>query len=478
MRNPKRITLVVVTAVLLLILITIPFKAYSQNYVDLRIVEIVRIENNGDKVFSLEDFVNASLYHNSSQQIAVLVSLKCNGTELNRSQIKYDEDGNPYVEIELPIKEIGPGESVEFSAITKVRVYERSIQGPKFSIENSGTLDDIPKELKEKYTANTKLYQTKNEELIQLAMRIKGNETNVLKIVLLFLNWTEHNIRYPFGELRPPSYPNETYKSGVGDCDDQANLLVTLCRIVGIPAITQGGLVFLPRNLLTKYQLPYGNGMYEIEFRRGGGHGWALVYIPPWKWVAVDCTFFEGAYTSSEGYIRSENLLDHIIGAAFYKRYVIVSFNVTVSDYVKESREWLADLDQYSLHWYEKLRIEISPFETTTTPTYTYTNITAGPTTPTTTTSATTMTETTPEKTRTITYSPTLITTQESPTTTKTTTQTTEIATSETAPIITKTVSPSRVTPIVPFDLSLILVGVSVIAIIVLSVGLFIVKKK
>ena len=88
------------------------------------------------------------------------------------------------------------------------------------------------------------------------------------------------------------------------------------------------------------------------------------------------------------------------------------------------------------------------------------------------------MTETTPEKTRTITYSPTLITTQESPTTTKTTTQTTEIATSETAPIITKTVSPSRVTPIVPFDLSLILVGVSVIAIIVLSVGLFIVKKK
>lgn len=469
MKNPKRITFMVITAVLLLVFTTAPFRILSQNYVDLRIVEIVRVENNGDKVFSLENFVNASLYHNSSQQIAVLVSLKCNGIELNRSQVKYDEDGNPYVELDLPIKEIEPGESVEFSAITKVRVYERSIQGPKLSIENSGTLDDIPEELKEKYTTETKLYQTKNEKLVQLAMRIKGNETNVLKIVLLFLNWTEHNIKYPFGGLRPPSYPSETYESGVGDCDDQANLLVTLCRIVGIPAITQGGLIFLPRNPLTRYQLTYGNGVYEIEFRRGGGHGWALVYIPPWKWVAVDCTFFEGAYTSPEGHIRSENLLDHIVGAAFYRKYVIVGFNVTVSDYVEECREWLTDLDQYNLHWYEKLRIEISPFETTTTiPTYTYTNITTTPTTIT--------TETTPEITET-TY-PSTSTTQETTTTTETTTQTTETTATTTTPTITKTTPSSQAMPGITFDLSLILVGVAIVAIAILSVGLFVVRKK
>ena len=58
---------------------------------------------------------------------------------------------------------------------------------------------------------------------------------------------------------------------GRGDCGIQALMFITLCRIVGVPARWQSGL----------YTTPFSVGC----------HDWAQVYIAPYGWRYVDCSF-------------------------------------------------------------------------------------------------------------------------------------------------------------------------------------------
>lgn len=63
---------------------------------------------------------------------------------------------------------------------------------------------------------------------------------------------------------------------GRGDCGIQALLFLTLCRIAGVPARWQSGL----------YTTPFSAGC----------HDWAQVYIAPYGWRYVDCSFGGTAY--------------------------------------------------------------------------------------------------------------------------------------------------------------------------------------
>ena len=58
---------------------------------------------------------------------------------------------------------------------------------------------------------------------------------------------------------------------GRGDCGIQALMFITLCRIAGVPARWQSGL----------YTTPFSAGC----------HDWAQVYIAPYGWRYVDCSF-------------------------------------------------------------------------------------------------------------------------------------------------------------------------------------------
>lgn len=67
---------------------------------------------------------------------------------------------------------------------------------------------------------------------------------------------------------------------GRGDCGIQALLFITLCRIAGVPARWQSGL----------YTTPFSAGC----------HDWALVYIAPYGWRYVDCSFGGTAYREGD----------------------------------------------------------------------------------------------------------------------------------------------------------------------------------
>ncbi len=67
---------------------------------------------------------------------------------------------------------------------------------------------------------------------------------------------------------------------GKGDCGIQALMFITLCRIAGIPARWQSGL----------YTTPFSAGC----------HDWAQVYLAPYGWRYVDCSFGGSAHREGD----------------------------------------------------------------------------------------------------------------------------------------------------------------------------------
>ena len=157
---------------------------------------------------------------------------------------------------------------------------------------------------------------------MSLALSLKGSETNVLTIVKNFIEWIKAHISYPKGRHENPYYPNQTYALKEGDCDDQAILLITLCRIVEIPSYLQVGCIYRPSYF---DNASVWNGHVSFVERRVGWHGWAFVYIPPWDWLPVDLTFVP------EGFKDPLNAIKH--GAVTLQN-TTQYMNVMHTDYV------------------------------------------------------------------------------------------------------------------------------------------------
>jgi hypothetical protein len=281
--------------------------------------------NNGssDYSFSLEDKLFLIFQNTSIQQSCIL--------EVNPriKTVHRDVDGNLWAELDLPEK-ISPGENVIVNIIVKVNLTRRSL--PEISIESSGSIFEIPMELAN-YTASSGAwaYDSINLNYIaELAAQVKGNDTNVLRIVSNMVRFIGERVEYPYGEeLRPPQYPNQTLPSpglrGKGDCDDQSALLITMLRSVGIPSYLQTG------GIVSKDYSTVGstwNGHLYISSKGIGWHGWVEVYVPPWGWLPVDMTY---------GYSSSEPLYS-ISRSASARELVLESEKYSNIDFIAETR--------------------------------------------------------------------------------------------------------------------------------------------
>ena len=113
--------------------------------------------------------------------------------------------------------------------------------------------------------------------LVELASKIKGDETNPLKIAKRVYDYVTENINYSY--LRDYLYidqiPEYVLKNGKGDCGAQALSFITLCRILGVPAKWESG-------------LRVGPDINSI-------HDWAQIYVAPYGWIPVDLTDGGGA---------------------------------------------------------------------------------------------------------------------------------------------------------------------------------------
>lgn len=313
-----------VTATLFFLLSTLAFNSLvvvngETNEVGFIIKTSVTYYNNGKEnwVFT-EDDRAIGLFMNNTWQT---VHLTYHSHPLENTTI--DKDENPIAVLQFPKTEIKPGENISYAFTYYALSNPRLL--PNIREKDSGTIGDIVRgreELIERYCGEGDSWQVNDRELKELAHSIAPNETNVLTIVKEFVAWIGRNIDYRSYEV--PLYPNETLAKHKGDCDDQAILFITLCRIRKIPSYLQIGYVHDP-TIQTNETRWEG---HAIIFQKGiGGHGWAMAYIPPWGWLPVDFTFWR------------YNPLNAIKTAAVTSKSVIQYMNVSQMDYVASQRE-------------------------------------------------------------------------------------------------------------------------------------------
>jgi len=276
--------------------------------------------NGGTRIWNFtEEDRTISLFMNNTWQ-----SVELKGASYPLEALKNDADGNSIAVLKLPKQQLLPGENVSFTVEYRIVSKPRVIAN--ISEEESGTLDAIPQNLRDNYTRAEGPWLVNDPTLVELAHEIAGDETKVLKIVKGFVGWIDENINYTTHEF--PLYPNETLSEGEGDCDDQAVLLVTLARIMGIPSHLQIGAIYTPTSELVEEN--HWDNHVRVVQRKIGWHGWAMVYVPPWGWLPVDLTYITGDFADP---------LNAIHYGAVTGQKTIQYMNVSKVDYVAESRQ-------------------------------------------------------------------------------------------------------------------------------------------
>jgi len=266
-----------------------------------------------------QDDYTISLFMNNSWQS---VQLKTATHTLRTTQT--DEDGNSIGVLELPTSRLLPGENVSFTVEYHIDAKPRVL--PYISENESQSLSMIPDSLVQLYTGSEGPWLTNNVALMNLSHEIAGTETNVLRIVKKTISWIKDNIDYVTHET--PRYANETYSSRVGDCDDQAILLITLLRILRIPSFLQIGAIYIPQ-LVGENQSLWNDHVTVVQSKIGW-HGWAEVYVPPWGWLPVDLTYVLQGF---------KDPLNAVLYGAVVEHNAVQYMNISRFDYVADSLE-------------------------------------------------------------------------------------------------------------------------------------------
>lgn len=276
--------------------------------------------NEGEgELFLRDDLRSLNLFPNSSWQTTYLLSVNQPYT------LTSDSDQNQILLLNVP--QLSSGKNATLTYSLKVVRMQRQI--PNVSIQSGGNLSAIPREF-DKYLGAEGSWQVDNKALRALAEEIwlsKGKTSNVMTIVSALADWIGNNISPKSHEF--PLYPNETYALREGDCDDQANLLITLCRILNVPAYLQIGFI---RNSVAESKATYWDGHLTSVLRNVGFHGWAVIYIPPWGWLPFDMTLGWKATNSLEG----------ITSAVVWRSDTVVMLGIVKSDWAGGGR-WQKD---------------------------------------------------------------------------------------------------------------------------------------
>lgn len=106
-----------------------------------------------------------------------------------------------------------------------------------------------------------------------LAEQLTSGQNNPLEKARCIYDYITAHVEYSFvrSYFTIENLSEYAAVSHKGDCGIQALMFITLCRIAGIPARWQSGL----------YVTPFSAGC----------HDWALMYIAPYGWRYVDCSF-------------------------------------------------------------------------------------------------------------------------------------------------------------------------------------------
>lgn len=210
---------------------------------------------------------------NSAQQKLEIVSIY--PEEYIRYPIKTDGDIG-LVYFEIPLEEIQ--DDLKVGAKFNFTHYEERFEIDPYYIGEY----DKDSELYKRYTASYK-NTTITPDIAKKAQEIAGDETNPFFIAKEFYYHIVYDLDYsltPHGALDALKIPESVYvhEHGYGDCGAQSMYFAALCRAVGIPARSSGGMELFP-----------------FKETGCGGHFWAQFYLPNYGWIPVDTSVGQNA---------------------------------------------------------------------------------------------------------------------------------------------------------------------------------------
>jgi transglutaminase-like putative cysteine protease len=121
-------------------------------------------------------------------------------------------------------------------------------------------------------------------EIREQVSRIIGHEKNPLTKARKLFRWVSAHVKWNAEDeyCIIPSFAIKGFTAGRGDCGVQNTVLITMCRIAGIPARWQSG--------------------WETKPSNWGMHDWAEIYLAPWGWLPADAAY--GVQKSRDPRIR------------------------------------------------------------------------------------------------------------------------------------------------------------------------------
>ena len=298
--------------------------------------------------------LNQNVFLNDSRQTSVLASVTMNGLPV-AWQMSNDSDGNPVIQV-MENGSLTPGASA-----TLALSFEIHLQQPTINLSGIENISEIPASLVQQYpltgTWNLTNMGTEGQSIVSTALAIKGSDNNTLSVVYRLLQWFEDNMVYN-DSLPYPQQVSQTFATLSGKCDDQADLFIMFCRILGIPAYLSIGPIYIPGSSVET------DNNIQVILTNMGWHGWAMVYLPTQsggEWVPVDLTYFSGE-TSEGGHLLSQNLEQHITSSAFASFSTVQYASFNTIDYVGESNAQRDILVGSNITWTEShIMIPLQP---------------------------------------------------------------------------------------------------------------------
>jgi hypothetical protein len=283
-------------------------------------------ENRGTKTLTIaeEDLMVPRFMNTTHQKVYI-------EEKTHSYTIKSDIDGNQALLIDLD-RELQSGEDDGFSLTYKIE--SSAITKPSFNLNDAEGEENIPNELVLEYTSPSDTFMSEDNEIQNISRTLVNDEDSVLEKTLSLIEYVMKETDYTHFEY--PLYPNQTLTTGEGDCDDQAILLISMLRSIGIPAYLQVGIIIHPsiNDSSTSWEGHLTNTQEGV-----GWHGWAMVYIPPWGWIPVDLTMN-----------KSDDAMEILKKAPEYESNVIPAINVSEQSYITETlvtMERIMDSDLY-----------------------------------------------------------------------------------------------------------------------------------
>ncbi len=128
------------------------------------------------------------------------------------------------------------------------------------------------------YLLPPELPESQLRELSDFAMSFVERQDYDLVQTLLDINTTLYrDFSYVSGSTTMATTPFEVFLHRRGVCQDFANLLICMARLLGVPARYRMGYIFT-------------GGRYENEIQSDASHAWAELYLPWFGWQGFDPT--------------------------------------------------------------------------------------------------------------------------------------------------------------------------------------------